>query len=118
MRILSGCVLAIVVAFAGADDKKDDKIDAKKLVGKWEPKKDAKFTIEFTKDGKLIVIADKDFKIEGTYKLDGNKLEILMKAGENEVKDTILISKLTDDEMEGESQGKKTKDTFKRIKEK
>ena len=112
--------MVVMFAFAAgaADDKKDEKIDGKKLIGKWEPKdpKAEKIVLEFTRDGKLNAFADKDFKIEGSYKLDGNKLTILLKAGENEIKDTVTISKLTDDELIGESETKKTKETFKRVK--
>src|SRR5688572_20814871 len=108
MRALLGCGLAVVlavVAGATADAQDDKKIDAKKLVGKWEPKegkKDAKVTIEFTKDGKMNVAAEgggKEFKIEGTYKLDGNKLAMTMKFGDQEMKETVTITKLTDTEM-------------------
>jgi len=124
MRTFIGCIMVVVLAIAegaGADDKKDEKIDAKKLIGKWEPKdakKDAKIVMEFTKDGKMIVTAEKDFKVEGSYKLEGNKLRIQMKVGENELNDTVTLTKLTDSVMEGESEGKKTKETFKRVKEK
>jgi uncharacterized protein (TIGR03066 family) len=114
-----GCTAALAILLAvgaGADDK----IDAKKLVGKWEPKseekKESKMVIEFVKDGKLTVTADKDFKIDGKWKLDGNKLTLEMKVGENEIKDTVTITKLTDDELIGESDSKKQKQTFLRVK--
>ena len=125
MRTILGCALAVAVAFAGgagADDK-GGKIDAKKLVGKWEPKeqkKEAKMTIEFTKDGKLAITAaggGKEFKIDGTYKLDGDQLAMQMKLGENEVKETVTITKLTDDEMEGKGKDGKV-EAFKRVKAK
>jgi uncharacterized protein (TIGR03066 family) len=39
MRAILSCTLAVLVCCAlSADDKKDEKIDAKKLVGKWVPK--------------------------------------------------------------------------------
>src|SRR5436309_3232157 len=108
MRAILGCgVAAVLMISAGltADDKKDEKIDAKKLVGKWEPgdgKKDAKVTIEFTKDGKLQIVAEfngKSEKAEGTYKLDGNKLDVTLKLGGQEQKETLTVLKLTDDEL-------------------
>src|SRR5262245_9145317 len=108
MRTLIGAVM--VLAFsgfaAGQDKDKDkDKIDAKKLIGKWEPA-DAKesLTVEFTDKGKLILSVDANGKaltIEGTYKLDGNKLEMVMSFGGKEQKETITLSKLTDDELVG-----------------
>ena len=121
MRMLFGFAMTAVLMFA-AGSAADDKIDAKKLVGKWEPKdakKEIKMVMEFTKDGKLNVTADadgKDFTIMGTWKLDGNKLTLQLKAGENEIKDTVTLSKLTDDEMVGESDTKKQKESFKRVK--
>lgn len=115
MRTLFGCTMMLLAfAASAADDKKDEKIDGKKLIGKWEPK-DRKLILEFTKDGKLNVTSD-EFKIDGSFRLEGNKLTILLKSGENEIKDTVTISKLTDDEMIGESETKKTKETFKRVK--
>lgn len=60
MRIVLGCALAVLMAGVGL--AADEKIDAKKLVGKWEPKdrKEKKegesVVIEFTKGGKVAVI--------------------------------------------------------------
>ena len=125
MRTLLGLAMVVGLAAAGgagADDK--DKIDAKKLIGKWEPKeekKGSKMVIEYTKDGKVVLTADaegKEFKVEGTYKLTGNKLELALKIGEMEVKDTVTITKLTDDEMEGESGKGGKKESFKKLKAK
>ena len=85
MRMLLGVglVLGLACGVTLAQDKKDEKIDAKKLVGKWErePGKEkdkgfGKIVVEYTADGKITAtIGDKgDFKIEGTYKVDGNKI--------------------------------------------
>jgi uncharacterized protein (TIGR03066 family) len=97
-------MLAVLVLAASltADDKKDDKIDAKKLLGKWSPKDKKDVVIEFAKDGKLLVTATgggKDFKGEGTYKLDGHKLTTTMKHGDKEETHVRTISKLTDTEL-------------------
>ncbi len=122
MRALIGAIVVLGFAgFATADDKKDEKIDAKKLIGKWAPVDDkAPVTIEFTDKGKMTLSIDlggKAEKIEGTYKLDGDKLEMVMSFGGKEMKETVTISKLTDDEMVGkDSKGKEEK--FKRIKAK
>jgi len=123
--ILASSVTVFFCLAAGvcADDKKDEKIDAKKLLGKWEPadnKKDQKLVIEFAKDGKMTISADaggKDIKIDGTYKLDGAKLSVALNFGGMEQKETLTILKLTDDEMSTEdSKGKK--ESMKRIKDK
>jgi uncharacterized protein (TIGR03066 family) len=122
MRAVLGCGLAValaVAAGAAAQDKKDDKVDAKKLIGKWQPaEKKENVTIEFTKDGKLFVTADvagKAEKLEGTYKLDGNKLTVGLKVGGSDQTETMTVTKLTDDELVTEdSKGKK--ETLKKVK--
>ena len=124
MREILGCTLAVLLmgsAAFSADDKKDEKIDGKKLLGKWEPaeaKKDAKLVIEFAKDGKLTISGDgggKDIKIDGTYKIDGNKISIALTFGGQEQKETLTVTKLTDDEMSTQdSKGKK--ESLKRVK--
>ena len=125
MRLILGLALVAglgLVATAGANAGQD-KIDGKKLVGKWTPKDEAKagkMFAEFTKDGKLIVsinTGDKDLKIDGTYKLDGNKLTMTMKIGDKEETETVTITKLTDEVMEGEDKAGK-KETFTRVKAK
>src|ERR1700722_615303 len=73
MRVILGCALvASLVSGVAADD---EKIDTKKLIGKWEPKEEnskGKVMIEFSKDGKLTVtFSGKEDKIEGTYKVEG-----------------------------------------------
>ena len=117
-------VLLVVAAGASAQDTKDgkkdkDAVDAKKLIGKWEPKdKKDNVTLEFTKDGKLLLSVEaggKTNKLEGTYKLDGNKLTVVLKFMDQEMKEEVTVSKLTDDEMETtDSKGKK--ETMKRVK--
>lgn len=119
MRTLLG--VAMVLAMACGVTAADDKIDAKKLIGKWEPKtpkKGENMVMEFTKDGKLILSGEgggKDLKIEGTYKLEGDKLSFKMKFGEATVDETVTITKLTDEELEGKDKDGKT-ETFKKVK--
>ena len=60
-------------------------------------------------------VAGDKFKIEGSYKLDGNKLTIQMKIGENESNNASTIAKLTDDVLEVEGEGKKSKETVNRV---
>ena len=127
MRTITGFALAVLLAVAAGasaqdtkDGKKDkDAVDAKKLIGKWEPKdKKDNVTLEFTKDGKLLLSVEaggKTNKLEGTYKLDGNKLTVVLKFMDQEMKEEVTVSKLTDDEMETtDSKGKK--ETMKRVK--
>jgi uncharacterized protein (TIGR03066 family) len=119
MRIVLGCALAVLMAGAGL--AADEKFDAKKLVGKWEPKEkkeNGSFVIEFMKDGKLTFTGTgggKEFKGDGTYKLDGNKLEMTTKFGDMERKMTRTISKLTDTELVSKDE-KGKEDTLVRIK--
>ena len=121
-----GLAVLLVVASAAAQDAKDDKdakkdkdaIDAKKLVGKWEAQKLPLGTglVEFTKDGKLTVtftFGGKTDKVEGTYKLDGNKLSVDFK----DRKDTSTVTKLTDEELAIKHE-KGMEEAFKRLKDK
>lgn len=126
MRALLGCGAAAILLFSVAnasDDKKDEKIDVKKIIGKWEPtegKQDFKMVVEFAEKGKLslsLTVMDKTEKIDGTYKVEGNKMDLTLSIGGKEQKETLTILKLTDEEMATEdSKGKK--ETFKRIKDK
>ncbi len=129
MRALMGAVAVLVLAgltgSAGAQDKKDkqDKFELKKLIGKWEPSdaiKGASVILEFSEKGKMAISIDlggKAEKIEGTYKLEGDKLDMMIAIGGKEQKETVTISKLTDEEMIGkDSKGKEEK--FKRVKAK
>ncbi|MDB5308444.1 MAG: hypothetical protein JWO38_2646 [Gemmataceae bacterium] len=126
MRAILGCALGLVLAVttgAAADEKKAEKIDAKKLVGKWEPAnapKGATIVIELTKDGKAKMsfeFGDKKDSVEGTYKVDGNKLTLTRKVDGKDDSETMTVDKLTDDEMVTvDEKGKK--ETLKRIKDK
>lgn len=121
MRALIATVAVLLLAgFAGADD---EKIDVKKLIGKWEPvkpEKDIKAVLEIADKGKFtlhVTFNGKTEKVDGTYTLDGNKLEVEMKIGENVMKETLTITKLTDTELvTKDSKGKE--ETMKRVKEK
>ena len=122
MRAILACTLAVLtLGFSlAAEDKKDEKIDAKKLIGKWEPKEKKEIVIEFAKDGKLLVTMTgdgKDTKLEGTYKLEGAKLTTTVKIGEMERVRTRTISKLTDTEMVSSEENGKD-ETLVRIKDK
>lgn len=100
MRTLIGA--AVILAFAGfAAGQDKDKVDVKKLMGKWEPK-EGKVVIEFADKGKLIITADeggKSEKFEGTYKLDGNKLSIAITIAGSDQKETLTVKELTDEKL-------------------
>jgi uncharacterized protein (TIGR03066 family) len=105
--ILAACAAAVlVVGGAAADDKK---VDAGKLVGKWELTKSTDenapkgATVEFTKDSKVTVTLEfngKKLELMGTYKVDGDKITVKMKSPDGkEEEDTDTIKELTDDKM-------------------
>lgn len=110
MRAFLGSTLAVLVLSAGlsADDKKDEKIDAKKLIGTWKPvkSKDPSTAAEFTKDGKIrveVTGGGKTAVLDGTYKVEGGKLSsTLTLRGESDPKvDQFIysIKTLTDKEL-------------------
>lgn len=104
LRVLS---LFAVALFLVAPAQADDKIDAKLLIGKWEltgaglPPA-AKATVEFKKDNKMSFSLDLDGQkqdIEGTYKIDGNKMEMTMKGPDSQERtQKLTIVKLTEKE--------------------
>lgn len=136
--ILGGAVflaMACSVTFAG-----QAKLEAKWLVGKWEPvpekpdPKDPKkekdkgpagpaMVIEFIPTdakmpgvGKVAMTVNdmgRDFRSEGKYKLEGDKLSVEIKLGEKQVKDTLTVKSLTEFEMTTED-SKKQKETLRR----
>ena len=109
MRVFIGAVaLLTLCGLAAAQDKKDDKkdqLDIKKLLGKWEvldAPKGGSLVLEFADKGKLalsVEIAGKTEKIDGTYKLDGNKLEMVLSFMGKDKKEQFTVTKLTDDEL-------------------
>ena len=124
MRTLCAIVLGAaalgLTGFAAADDKDDY---AKKIVGKWEITKSqgdepVGALVEFTKDGKFTVAAKlngKELKLDGTYKVEKDKLTTELSVAGKTEKDVDTIKKLTDEDMELENKDKKVV-TFKRKK--
>jgi uncharacterized protein (TIGR03066 family) len=123
MRARSVTVLATVALFAVAIASTFAADTAKELiVGKWQPndKDGEKATVEFTKDGKVKVVAD-PYSLDGTYKfVKDDQIEVTMPiAGkESTVK---LIVKVTKDELTTtdetkDDKGKEKIQTFKRVK--
>lgn len=124
MRAVTGLALAAVFAVeAGVlADEPAGKLDVVKLVGRWEPTdlpKGAKAMVEFAKDGKLFVhneYAGQSFRLEGTYKVDGNKLAVTMKRDGKDRQEMMTVAKLTEDELVMHEVGTKKPDTLKRVK--
>jgi len=122
MKALCAAVLGVcVVVSAGAARPDDD--NAKKIIGTWEVTKSsgdlpAGTTIEFTKDGKLMAVIKADgqeVKLDGTYKVEKDKLTVKVKLGDQTIEETATIKKLTDDALEIEDKDKKV-DVFKKKK--
>lgn len=126
IRLLTaGFVFALSAWFATAADDKDQPTP-EKLVGIWKLVKSSEdlpkgleATLEATKDGKFVMkVAFPEGKLEmtGTWKLDGNKLTVEYADGpEKGKKETMEITKLTDDEFVTLDE-KKKKDEFKKVK--
>jgi uncharacterized protein (TIGR03066 family) len=113
-------LVALGGGLAAADEKK---IDKAKIVGKWRVSKaeympeDA--TLEFTKDGKVLVVAKekgKEFRPEGTYKIEGDKLTTTMKLGDKESTGTNIIETLTDEKLVLVDEKDKSRTELERIK--
>ncbi len=106
--LVAGVMVCALTANVRAEEKVEKKDNAKLLMGAWEATKAVEGTlqvgsvVEFGKDGKLKVIGKNDGKEvthEGTYKVDGDKFTIMMKAGDNDVKMVITIKKISDKEL-------------------
>lgn len=113
MLVVAAAAFALT-AGARAEDKKDN---AKLLVGTWEFTKSydkgppVGSVIEFTKDGKIKLTHKADGKEsthEGTYKLDGDKIALVVKDGDNERKINTKIKKISETELVTENDAGKT----------
>jgi uncharacterized protein (TIGR03066 family) len=114
--------VALSVTFRSQEVLAQGKDDpAAKIVGTWELTKSGGdlppgTTIEFTKEGKLKAVLKADdqvITIEGTYKVEKNKIHVKVKIGEETVEETVTIKRLTDKELEVEDKEGKV-DTFKK----
>jgi uncharacterized protein (TIGR03066 family) len=115
--VLVGMASAVLMAAVGGSAVgQEEKVDGKLLIGKWEPKmKEGKdFTVEFTKDGKMIFSIGAELKVEGTYKLTGNKLSYTMKFGGEEKTESRTINSLSKTELTSTDE-KGKKDTIVRV---
>ena len=100
--VLAGVVTTVLVVLVGGSaGAQDEKIDGKLLVGKWVPKdKEGKeLTIEFFKTGRVTLTGGPGFTIGGTYKLDGNKLNLTMRFEGDENTTVRTVNKLTKTEL-------------------
>ena len=106
------CILAAGALIAGlvvSLRAEEEKIDNKALiVGIWELTKVSEGprdvnTIEFTKDGKFKMklkgTDGKEFDVDGTYVVEGDKLTAAVKSPVPSEKATATIKKLTDKEL-------------------
>jgi len=107
-------VSSAFVAVAGNDT-------AVKLVGVWEVTKSKGplgGTVEFTKEGKIrirIKIKDKNVEIDGSYKLENEKIIATLNFGGKSKTDSLKIKKLNDTELHIEDEKGMTEE-FKRLK--
>jgi uncharacterized protein (TIGR03066 family) len=120
IRLVAAGVLFFSLALVGAAGTDN----AKKIVGLWEVTKSEGAppgaTVEFTKDGKLKVrakLGDKELNIDGTYKVEGDKLDVTLMFDGKTIKETNKIKKLTEQQMILEDEKGKVEE-FKRIEKK
>jgi uncharacterized protein (TIGR03066 family) len=100
-----------VLAFCGtsaAQDRKKEKFDAAKLVGRWGPKdkKDGTYTIEYRADGTVVLTGtanDREWRWEGTYRLEGNRLTAALRSEAGEWSGANTLTKLTEAELTGKN---------------
>jgi uncharacterized protein (TIGR03066 family) len=119
--VFAGLLGVVMVVVAGTAQAQDD--NAKKIVGIWEVAKaggdlPAGSTIEFTNDGKLnavVKVEGMEVKLDGTYKVEKEKLTVKIKVADQNIEETATIKKLTDDALEIEDKDKKV-DVFKKKK--
>lgn len=122
MKAVFAAALGVVmVVVAGTAQAQDD--NAKKIIGTWIVDKaggdlPVGSSLEFTKDGKLLAVIKADgmeVKLDGTYKVEKDKLSVKVKIGDQNLEETATIKKLTDEALEIEDKDKKV-DVFKKKK--
>jgi len=120
--------LAVVPLVAHSQEKDKPKTTEQKLIGKWKLEKTeselpegAKATLEIKKGGDIVIlieVGDMKIKLEGTWKLDGDKKIVTEIKGPDGVtkKETQTIVKLDDENLIVKDE-KDKKDEFKKIKD-
>jgi uncharacterized protein (TIGR03066 family) len=106
LRLLVAGVLTCVLAIGARAEGQAD--NAKLLVGTWEAVKSFEngppvgAVVAFAKDGKIkdiVKVDGKEVVYEGTYKVDGDTLTVLMKKGDKEEKTVNTIKKINDADL-------------------
>jgi len=108
--VASFVALVVFAGFSAAEEKKAEtpKVDAAKIVGKWEVTKTAGEApkgaiVEFQKDNKLAISMElngKKLDLTGSYKIDGDKLMVKISfMGMESPEETDTIKTLTDTEL-------------------
>jgi uncharacterized protein (TIGR03066 family) len=124
MRVVIASIAVLVLTgFAGSAGAADEKVDVKKLIGKWEPAQPEKdgplMVLEIGDGGKItlhVTSNGKTGKADGTYVVKDNKLEVELAYDGKTMKETLTIVRLTDTELV--TKGKNDKEeTLKRIKD-
>lgn len=124
MRAVVGSVAVLVLTgLAAHTNAADEKVDVKKLIGRWEPVapgKDLALVLDIAENGKIAMYVTSDGKtrkVEGTYTVKDDKIEVELTYNGNTRKDTLTVLKLTDTELV--TRGKSgAEETMKRVKEK
>jgi uncharacterized protein (TIGR03066 family) len=107
MKLLCiGLLLPVALPILGAYELQEKTQDKASIIGIWEVQKSEEAptgsTVEFTKDGKLILISkmgDKTKKLEATYKLEGKKLITRRQEDGKDKTDVLTIQKLTEETL-------------------
>jgi uncharacterized protein (TIGR03066 family) len=114
----SAAIVAMMCGLAIADDQ----VDTGKLTGKWElaeAKKGQALTLEFLEGMKISLVVGevgKEVKLEGTYSVfEGNRMNVMLKFMGEDIKESLTIRKLTNDELVTEDSKGKT-ESFKKKK--
>jgi uncharacterized protein (TIGR03066 family) len=114
----SAAILAMMCGLAIADEQ----VDAGKLTGKWElaeAKKGQALTLEFLVGMKISLVVGeigKEVKLEGTYNVyENNKMNVVLKFMGEDIKESLTIKRLTNDELVTEDSKGKT-ESFKKKK--
>ena len=123
MRVVVAA-LALVAVSTGL--RADDKMDPKQLLGKWElvsgkgKGDDAGITLEYLAEGKVkgeLRIAGMTDKMDGTYKIDGNKIRLTTRDKGRENTSVITVLSVSETEMVVSEDGQ-PRQTYRRVKDK
>lgn len=108
MKVLKLFAVAFAACLVSSGARAEEADLGKMLVGKWEITKAAEGSpavgtiVEFTKDGVVTVKGtkdDKEFKMEGTYKVEAHKFTCTFKDGDKEKVIVHDAVKIDDKEM-------------------